>query len=106
MFVLGTADSYSQVMVSTVIQGLAWGVRSPVLTSMRGDYFGRRSFAVIMGFSHGIAMLGMIVGPLLSGYFADHFSYGLGFKVIAACTAPGFLLFVFLRSPQPKPTDP
>jgi MFS family permease len=106
LFVLATADSYSQVMVSAVIQGLAWGVRSPVITSMRGDYFGRKSFAVIMGSSQGIAMLGMIVGPLLGGYFADHFSYSLGFKVIAAFTAPGFLLFVFLRNPQPKATNP
>jgi MFS family permease len=106
LLVLATADSYTQVIVSAVIQGLAWGVRSPVLTSMRGEYFGRRSFAVIMGFSHGMAMVGMIVGPLLSGYFADHFSYSLGFKVIAACTAPGFLLFVFLRNPQPKATTP
>ena len=106
LFVLATADSYSQVMVSAVIQGLAWGVRSPVLTSMRGDYFGRRSFAVIMGSSQGVSMLGMIVGPLLGGYFADHFSYSLGFKVIAAFTAPGLLLFVFLRNPQPTATNP
>ena len=106
LFVLATADSYSQVMVSAVIQGLAWGIRSPVLISMRGDYFGRRSFAVIMGSSQGVSMLGMIVGPLLGGYFADHFSYSLGFKVIAACTAPGFLLFVFLRNPRPKTMNP
>ena len=87
-------------MVSAVIQGLAWGIRTPVLTSMRGDYFGRKSFALIMGSSQGVAMLGMIVGPLLVGYLADHFSYSLGFKVVAACAAPGSLLFVFLRNPR------
>jgi MFS family permease len=102
LVVLTTADSYSQVMISAVIQGMAWGVRAPVLTSMRGDYFGRKSFAIIMGFSQGIAMMGMIVGPLVVGYFADHSSYSLGFTVMAVCTAPGSLLFLFLRNPQPK----
>ena len=104
LFLLATADGYPQVMVSAVVQGLAWGVRSPVLTSMRGDYFGRRSFAVIMGFSQGVTMVGMVIGPLLSGYFADHFSYELGFKVIAASTAPGVLMFIWLKNPQSSRT--
>jgi len=106
LVVLTTADSYSQVMVSAVIQGMAWGVRAPVLTSIRGDYFGRKSFAIIMGCSQGIAMIGMIIGPLVVGYFADHFSYSLGFTVMAACTAPGSLLFLFLRNPQPRAANP
>ena len=106
LYLLATADGYAQVMASAVVQGLAWGVRGPVLTSMRGDYFGRRSFAVIMGFSHAVIMVGMIIGPLLSGYFADHYSYELGFKVIAACTAPGALVFVWLKNPQSSRTTP
>ena len=106
LFLLATADGYPQVMVSAVVQGLAWGMRSPVLTSMRGDYFGRRSFAVIMGFSQAVTMVGMIIGPILSGYFADNYSYELGFKVIAASTAPGVLMFVWLKSPQPSRATP
>ncbi len=93
-------------MVSAVVQGLAWGVRGPVLTSMRGDYFGRKSYPVIMGFSQAVMMTGMVIGPLLSGYFADHFSYQLGFKVIAASAAPGVLLFLWLKNPQPKGATP
>ena len=106
LFLLATADSYSEVMVSAVVQGLSWGVRSPVLTSMRGDFFGRRSFAVIMGFSQAVMMIGMIIGPVLSGYFADNYSYQLGFKVIAALTAPGVLLFLWLKNPQPGRAAP
>ena len=106
LFLLATADGYPQVMVSAVVQGLAWGVRGPLLTSMRGDYFGRRSFALIQGFSQMVIMIGMVVGPILSGYFADHFSYQLGFKVIAACAAPGVLMFVWLKSPQPGGAAP
>jgi MFS family permease len=100
LLLLATADGYMLVLISAAIQGMAWGVRTPVLISMRGDYFGRKSFAMIMGFSQVVMMLGMVVGPLLSGYFADNYSYGLGFKIIAVATAPGILLFVFLRNPQ------
>ena len=106
LFLLATADGYRQVMVSAVVQGLAWGVRGPILTSMRGDYFGRRSYALIGGFSQLVIMLGMVVGPILSGYFADHFSYQLGFKVIAASAAPGVLMFLWLKSPQPEGATP
>ena len=102
LLLLATADGYMLVIISAVIQGMAWGVRTPVLISMRGDYFGRKSFAMIMGFSQVVMMLGMVVGPLLSGYFADNYSYGLGFKIIAVATAPGILLFVFLRNPQSR----
>ena len=106
LFLLATAESYSEVMVSAVVQGLSWGVRSPVMTSMRGDFFGRRSFAVIMGFSQAVTMIGMIIGPLLSGYFADNYSYQPGFKVIAALTAPGALLLLWLKNPQPGRAAP
>ena len=101
LLLLATADGYRQAMVSAVVQGLAWGVRGPLLTSMRGDYFGRRSYALIGGFSQMVIMLGMIIGPILSGYFADHYSYEVGFKVIAAAAAPGVLMFLWLKSPQP-----
>ena len=99
LIILAIADSYSLVIVYAVIQGLAWGVRTPVLTSMRGDYFGRKSFPLIMGTSQGIAMLGMVVGPMLVGYVADHYSYSLGFTIISFMTMPGIFLFLFMKKP-------
>ena len=99
LIILAIADSYGLVIVYAVIQGLAWGVRTPVLTSMRGDYFGRKSFPLIMGTSQGIAMLGMVVGPMLVGYVADHYSYSLGFTIISFMTMPGIFLFLFMKKP-------
>ena len=101
LFLLAIADSYPEVLLSAVIQGLAWGVRTPVLVSMRGDYFGRKSFAMIMGLSQTIMMIGMVIGPILTGYFADNYSYSLGFKIIAVGALPGFFMFIFLRKPKP-----
>ena len=100
MVILSMSDSYFFVVLYAVCQGLSWGVRTPVLTSMRGDYFGRNSFALIMGCSQGIAMLGMVLGPLLVGYIADNYSYAAGFNTMAILTAPGALLFLLLKKPE------
>ena len=102
MLLLATADSYSQMMLYAVIQGTAWGIRGPILTALRGDYFGRKSFAVIMGFSQMIMMLGMIVGPIFTGYMADYYSYKLSFLIIAVAVGAGSVLFLFTKRPQPK----
>ncbi|MFB3092728.1 MAG: MFS transporter, partial [Dehalococcoidia bacterium] len=101
LFLLATADSFSQVVLASALQGMAWGVRGPILTAMRGDYFGRRSFPMIQGFSHLVTMVGQISGPLFIGFMADNYSYSAGFKLIAIVTAVGVFLFLFLRSPQP-----
>ena len=100
MLVLAAANSYVWVLVYAVIQGLSWGVRSPVLTSMRGEYFGRKSFPAILGTSQGVAMSGMVVGPLLVGYMADSFSYSAGFIAVAILTIPGAVLFLMIRKPS------
>ena len=99
---LALATSTVHIVGYVIIQGLSWGARTPVLTSMRGDYFGRTAFASIMGTSQSIAMVGMVIGPLIVGYCADHFSYQAGFYLIAALTAPGFILLLTLDDPSPQ----
>jgi len=101
MITLALATSTFHIVAYAIIQGLSWGARTPILTSMRGDYFGRAAFASIMGTSQSIAMIGMILGPLIVGYCADHYSYQTGFYVISALTAPGFLLLLSLEEPSP-----
>ena len=66
---------------------------------MRGDYFGRKSFPLILGTSQGIAMLGMVIGPMFVGYVADHYSYSLGFTIISFMAMPGIFLFLFMKKP-------
>lgn len=101
LFLLATADDFSQVILASVVQGMAWGIRGPILTAMRGDFFGRKSFAIILGFSQFVMMGGQVIGPLLAGYMADHYSYSAGFKIISGMTLSGVFLFLFLKSPQP-----
>ena len=46
-----------------IAHGMAWGIRGPLMQAMRADYFGRASFAKVMGFSSTIIMVGTVGGP-------------------------------------------
>src|SRR5690606_41650790 len=51
MVVLIGAGSVEMVVLAAVLHGFAWGLRGPLMSAMRADYFGRRAFAMIMGYS-------------------------------------------------------
>ena len=99
--------SYSTSLISalgfSVVHGLSWGVRGPIMQSIRVDYFGRVAFAQIMGLSTPIVTLGFVLGPLIAGYLTDVFgSYRVGFSVLAALAACGSGLFAFAKAPKPS----
>lgn len=102
MVVLATATGYWLLILYAVINGLAWGTRGPIITAMRGDYFGRKDFAIINGFSQVVMMLGMVIGPIIAGYMADNYSYESGFLIIAGLVALGSILFLIMRQPSKK----
>ena len=102
MVLLAMATGFGFLMIYAVVQGLSWGTRGPIITAMRGDYFGRKDFALINGYSQVIMMMGMIVGPLVAGYMADNYSYQSGFLIIAGLVAMGSILFLIMRQPVKK----
>ena len=84
-----------------VTHGLAWGLRGPVMQSLRADYFGRTHFGQIMGLSSPIITVGMVGGPVLAGGFADLFgSYHVGFTVLASLAALGSVFFMLATPPK------
>ncbi|MQF64817.1 MFS transporter [SAR202 cluster bacterium AC-409-J13_OGT_754m] len=99
LLLLATADNVGQIFFAAALHGMTWGVRGPTLGAMRGDFFGRRHFAVISGFNQLVTMGGQTIGPLLTGFMADRYGYPMGFKVIAIITGLGFLLFLLLKKP-------
>jgi MFS family permease len=106
MMLFATAGDLTQVFAASALHGISWGVRGPLLTAMRGDFFGRKHFPVIMGYTQLVTMGGQIVGPLLLGYMADEYSYSAGLKIISIITASGFFIFLFLKNPQPSSGRP
>ncbi len=85
-----------------LFHGFAWGVRGPIQSSMRADYFGATDFGKIMGYSSLIVMFGMVIGPILAGVLADVTgSFKIGFFILAAAATSGSLWFFFAKPPAP-----
>ncbi|HUG14528.1 MAG TPA: MFS transporter [Thermomicrobiales bacterium] len=90
------------VLVFAVVNGLAWGMRGPLMQAIRADYFGRKSFAMVMGFSSMIVMWGMMSGPIIAGAMADYFgNYQWGFTVLAVLAGCGSVFFILATKPTP-----
>lgn len=99
--VLTVADTPWQAMVAVVIHGLAWGIRGPLMTAIRADYFGSASFGTIMGFSSLIVMFGMTLGPIFAGVIADRYGdYQTAFLVLAGVSMLGALCFFASKPPS------
>lgn len=101
MLVLVVADGMTMVMVFAVLHGLSWGFRGPLMTAIRADYFGRKSFATLMGFSSMVIQVGTVSGPLLGGFVGDLTGgdFRPAFGIIAVVTAMGAVLFAFAKPP-------
>ena len=71
LLLLAAATQFWMVVAFAVIHGFSWGMRGPLMSAIRADYFGSASFGTIAGFSSMIVMFGMIIGPILAGVLAD-----------------------------------
>jgi sugar phosphate permease len=102
LLLLAAAHAFWMVAGFAVLHGLAWGIRGPLMSAIRADYFGSSSFGTITGVSSMIVMLGMMGGPLIAGVLADRTgSYETGFRLLAALAAIGSVFFLLARRPAP-----
>ncbi len=104
MVLLALAATPLAVIVAAVVHGVSWGLRGPLMGALRADYFGRDSFAAVMGSSSLIVMLGSVGGPLLVGIVTDLTgTYTSAFLALAALALVGSVGFATLRRPEPAP---
>ena len=97
------ATNLVHLLLFASLHGLAWGGRGPTVHSLRADYFGRRSFGAILGFSSLILTFPMTFAPIFAGLMADiRGDYRLAFTILAALTALGSVFFLFARKPVPR----
>lgn len=100
LLVLTYATSAVMVWGFVVLHGMAWGMRGPLMSAIRADYFGSTAFAQIMGYTSLILMSGMVGGPLFAGILADQTgSYRVGFTILAAVAASGGVMFALATPP-------
>lgn len=100
LVVLMVSTAPALILVFAILHGLSWGLRGALMSAIRADYFGRRSFATIEGYASLITMLGTILGPILVGAVADTLGdYRLGFVCLAVATAAGGVSFFMAGRP-------
>ena len=98
--ILVFSDGIGMAFLFAVILGIGFGGRTPVTTSIRGVYFGRRAFAAITGMSMLPMNVMLFVAPLFAGYMRDATgSYTIAFLAIAIVCMFGSCLFLLLGSP-------
>lgn len=100
LLLLTYATHPAQVAAFALLHGVAWGLRGPLMQSIRADYFGRNAIGMILGLSSVIIALGQIAGPMVAGMLADLTgNYRTGFTVLALTAGCGSLLFFFAIRP-------
>ena len=108
ILIISMADTLAMAFVFAALYGVGFGGRIPLLTAIRGEYFGRKAFATIMGLSQFPNNIAMIGAPLFAGYMFDiHGSYFIPFSTFAALNFAGAVLMLFVKRPkieQPRTT--
>ncbi len=100
MLVAATIHTVPGAYLFAVLFGIGLGGRAPLLTAIRGDYFGRRNFATILGVSQVPMNLIMMGAPIAAGYFFDTLgSYTVPFLGLAALNFLGSACMIFARKP-------
>ena len=106
VIILAMAQNILQALEYAVIYGIGYGARAPILIALRGEFFGPRNFATIMGLSQPIMVIGSFFGPIAAGFAYDiQGNYRMIFTVIAAINLVGALLVFFIEKPKPPSTS-
>ena len=101
LIIIAFADTVLLAYVFALLYGVGFGGRNPLTTAIRGEYFGRKAFATIMGISQFPMNIGMIGAPLFAGYMFDTTSsYVIPFSVFAILTFFGAFLMLFVKKPR------
>ncbi len=103
VFALAVAKSFAWTMLFAIPYGIGWGVSTPVMNAIQGEYFGRKSQGVIRGWVQMVGLPLAMVAPVLVGYVADRQGtyrwafIGLSLIILAGAA----LAFLATRPAQP-----
>ena len=101
ILVIAYAESAPMAYLFAILYGIGFGGRIPLLTAIRGEYFGRKAFATIMGLSQFPNNIAMIFAPLFAGFMYDRYeSYFIPFLAFSVLAFLGALLMLTVRRPR------
>ncbi len=100
VYLLAVATSVQIAFTYAVLFGIGWGMRTPILNAMQGEYFGRKSQGIIRGWLNTISLPVIIAAPVVAGYMADlQGTYRPTFIVMALIMLVGSVLVVWTKHP-------
>lgn len=100
MLLLTFSTATEAILAASLVHGLSWGVRAPLMMAIRADFYGRRYLATIMGYSLVLVMFGSMIGPSFAGAMNDRFGdYQAAFLILGVLTGLGSTFFLLARRP-------
>ena len=104
IILLARAEAVSESIPAIIAYSIGQGGISVIPQALIADYFGRRAFATISGFRSTIQMIGIIIGPVISGYVYDSTgSYEKAFLGFAVASIVSMFLVLMARHPGAAP---
>ena len=101
IMLVAITDQIFMALIFAVMYGIGFGGRIPLLTSIRGEYFGRKAFATIMGLSQMPNNICMIFAPLFAGFMFDTTgTYFIPFAFFGLLNVLGAFLMLTVKRPQ------
>jgi MFS family permease len=98
IFALMNVSDVPSACLYAALYGIGFGAGIPVRPALRGEYFGRKSFAKIQGFMAPITMLGSMAGPIIAGrVYDDTGSYSTSFLITGLLQFLGAGIIYFAR---------
>ena len=92
--------SLPMVILVVVLFGAGYGGGIPIAIAIRGDYFGRRAFATIIGISMAPMYAFTLAAPLLAATMFDaRGDYTLAFLILGGLGSVGGVCFLFAKKP-------
>ena len=81
--------------------GIGFGGRNPLTVSIRGEYFGRKNFGMIMGLSQVPMNVLLLAAPVFAGVVRDVTGeYTFAFGVLASLNMVGGTMFLLANRPR------
>ena len=98
---MARATNLNAAMPALLVYAAAQGGISVIPQALFAEYFGRRSYGTIQGFRSSIQMVGIIIGPIISGFAFDQTgSYSIAFFAFSAATIVSMALVLMARPPR------
>ena len=102
VYILAVTDSVFMAFTFAVIFGIGWGMRTPVLNAIQGEYFGRMSQGIIRGWMQSLGLPIIIAAPVIVGHMADvQGTYLYAFSLMAGVMMVGSILLFIAKRPKP-----